>query len=111
MSEEHRYSNPRINIVEDDKVFTIEAEMPGVAKDGVTITVKERELTLSGTRANGHRGGYRLHERPNADFHRAFTLGDTVDTAGISAVMRDGVLTMTLRKTEASKSVSIQVSQ
>ena len=109
MSEEHRYSNPRVTIVEDDKVFTIEAEMPGVAKDGVTIKVKERELTLIGARGNGHSGGYRLRERPNADFHRAFALGDTVDTAGISAVMRDGVLTVTLRKTEVAKPLAVQV--
>ncbi len=109
MPEERRYTNPRVNIVEDEKVFTIEAEMPGVAKDAVTIKVKERELALSGTRANGHSGGYRLRERPNADFYRAFTLDDTVDTAGISAVMQDGVLTLTLQKAEKTKPLSIHV--
>ena len=101
---------PRVNIAESDEVFTIEAELPGVAKSDLEVRVKDGELTVTGKRlATAHNGTYRIRERPARTYYRAFTLGDAIDTEGISAELNEGVLTLTLRKQEKARPVAISV--
>lgn len=106
----HSYMAPRVNIVEQADAYTIEAELPGVPKDQVELEIKDGELTLKGTRnGNGHEGGFRIKERPGADFYRSFALGETIDTGKVTANMNDGVLTVTLQKVEQAKPLAISV--
>ncbi len=105
-----RYAAPRVNIAEDANVFTIEAEMPGVAREGVEIEVVKGELVLIGKReGNGHGGALRMQERTAANFRRAFALGNSINVNHVEAKMADGVLTITLHKIEDVKPRKIAI--
>jgi HSP20 family protein len=105
-----RYVIPRVNIVEETDSVIIEAELPGVSKESVTLEVKEGELVLVGKReqraSNGH---YVLRERAAAHYRRAFALSNALDTNKVDASMKDGVLTITLPKTDRVKPRKINI--
>lgn len=105
-----RYLAPRVNIIEREDAVLLEAELPGVPKDGVNLEFKDGELVLTGKRkATNGNGRYHLHERPMADFRRVFALSRAIDSQKIDANMKDGVLTVTLHKVEAVKPRRIAV--
>ena len=105
-----RYLIPRVNVVEDADRVLIEAELPGVGKSDLVPEMKEGELTLLGKRSNGHREGqFIMRERAAADYRRVFALSNAIDPARVEAEMKDGVLTVTLHKTDRVKPRKIVV--
>ncbi len=110
MDNANGFVTPRVNIYETNDAVSIEAELPGVAKDGVEIEIKDNELVLIGKRAsNGENGALRFRERPSANFKRSFMLGKAVDPGKVDAAMTDGVLKITLHKAERAKSRKVAV--
>ena len=112
LQEQIRYVAPRVNIFETDDAVTIEAEMPGVKKEGVEIEIDENELCLKGHRAKrdgAGEGQMRFQERPPADFARTFMLGRAVDRERIEAKMNDGLLCITLHKAERVKKRNVKI--
>lgn len=106
------YVTPDVNIYETKDGYTLEAEMPGVNKDGLEITLDGHEITITGHRANEAETGEALfRERHNVDYRRVFELDPAIDTAGISAKMNQGVLFLTLPKSEQVKPRKITVSE
>ena len=86
--------------------------MPGVNKDGLEITLDGHEITIIGHRSVEEKTGEALfRERHNADYRRVFELDPAIDTAGISAKMNQGVLFLTLPKSEQVKPRKITVSE
>lgn len=105
-----RYMIPRVNIIDQSENVVIEAELPGVAKTDLSLEVKEGELTLVGKRSNGPREGhYIMRERAAADFRRVFALSNAIDTSRVDAEMKDGLLTVTLYKTDRVKPRRISI--
>jgi HSP20 family protein len=105
------YVAPEVNIYETNEGYVLEAEMPGVNKDGLEITLEGTEITIVGRR--GHEvlpGESLLRERQVADFRRVFELDPAIDTSQINAKMNQGVLTLTLPKSEQVKPRKITVS-
>jgi len=101
---------PEVNIFETTDGYVLEAEMPGVSKDGLGITVQGNEITLTGRRNVEPACGEPLfRERRPGEFHRVFELDPAIDTGRISAKMDQGVLTLTLPKAERVKSRTITV--
>jgi len=101
---------PNVDIFETNDGYVLEAEMPGVNKDGLEITVHGTEITLTGRRANVVPQGVALvAERRSADFRRSFELDPATDSSRISAKMNQGVLTLSLPKSERVKPRKIQV--
>jgi HSP20 family protein len=104
------YAVPGVNICETKEGYVIEAEMPGVSKHGLEITLEGTELTLV-----GHRSAPPLPDSPlfreasTADFKRVFELDPAIDASKISAKMDQGILTLTLPKSEAVKPRRISV--
>lgn len=93
---------------EGDVVLT--AEMPGVAKDGLDIQVDNDQLIIRGSRhVAAPEGRFIVRERQSGDYYRSYTLDETVDRERISASMKNGVVTVTLRLREAAKPRKIQV--
>lgn len=90
------YRLPRVNIHETDSAYVIEAEMPGVARDGCDVQVEDRTLTLTGARTTP--AGRRLGGRRVDGYQRAFTLGESIDQERVEAAAKDGILTVTLHK-------------
>ncbi len=104
-----RYVTPAVSIYEDADGYTIEAEMPGVPKDGVHITVENGELTFTGAKSPRPEGNCLYGEAPRADYRRAFDLDPSVDTEHITARMDQGVLILRLPKAQDKKPRRISV--
>lgn len=94
---------PRINITEAKDRYVLTADLPGVDKAGVEITLEGQELTLVGRRQTPRpapEAGTLYREIRREDFRRAFILDPVIDTAKIQARVENGVLTLTLPKRE-----------
>ena len=98
---EREHVSPEVNIYETKDGYVLEAEMPGVSKGGLEITLEGSEITIVGHRHNEVVVGEPLfRERTQADYRRVFELDPAIDTAKIAATMNQGVLTLTLPKSE-----------
>lgn len=107
---EPEYVLPEVNIFETKDGYVVEAEMPGVNKDGLEITLQGNEITLVGHRRNDAVTGMPLfRERSLADYRRVFELDPAIDASKIAAKMDQGVLTLTLPKSEEVKPRRISV--
>ncbi len=104
------YVTPLANILETKDGYVLEAEMPGVAKDGLEVTVDNGQLTIVGRRANYATTGHTLYRETRAhDYRRVFEIDPSIDTGRITAKVEQGVLTLTLPKAEAVKPRKIAV--
>ena len=104
------YAVPRANIHETKDGYVLQAEMPGVAKDGIEISVENNELTIIGRRANAEvPGEWVYRESRRNDYRRSFELDPSIDTAKVTATMEQGVLTLELPKSERVKPRKITV--
>src|SRR5262245_51240418 len=86
-----QYVAPRVNIFENNEGYLLEAEMPGVSKDGLEITVEDNEITIVGRRAEVAPGQPLFGERHTADYRRVFELDPAIDTSNISARVEQGI--------------------
>ncbi len=103
---------PAVDIKETDEAFSIEAELPGMSKDDVKVTVQNGVLTIQGERNKEEETGDNKHhriERVYGSFMRRFTLPENVDENSIQANFKDGVLSMMLTKTEPAEPKAIEV--
>ena len=104
------YVAPEVNIFETKEGYVLEAEMPGVNKDGLEITLENNEITIVGRRQDESASGHPLfRERHAADYRRVFELDPAIDGSKISARMEQGVLTLALPKSEKVKPRKIRV--
>jgi HSP20 family protein len=98
---EREYVSPEVNIYETQNGYVLESEMPGVSKDGLEITLAGSEITIVGHRQHEVVAGAPLfRERTLVDYRRSFELDPAIDTAKIAAKMNQGVLSLTLPKSE-----------
>jgi HSP20 family protein len=105
-----QYVAPQVNIFENKEGYVLEAEMPGVNKEGLEVTVEDNEITIVGRRSTETAPGQTLfRERHAADYRRVFDLDPAIDTSKISARVEQGVLTLTLPKSEKVKPRKILV--
>ncbi|MFI4860673.1 MAG: Hsp20/alpha crystallin family protein [Phycisphaerales bacterium JB063] len=106
-----------VDIHEDDDALTVEAELPGFAKDEVDVNIDQGVLTISAERKPTDRtdggakpgGTMHVHERKYLRVARKFTLPSSVDPTNVDARLADGVLTLKLKKREEVKPRKIQV--
>jgi HSP20 family protein len=96
---------PRVDVVDRDKSIEVTAELPGLSKDDVKISVTEDALTLSGEKRveseSKEDGCYRV-ERAYGSFRRVLPLPKEVDRDKVDATFKDGVLKISLPKTMES---------
>ncbi len=94
---------PAVDIREQDDRFVLYADIPGVARKDVDITLEDGVLTIKGDRhaeTAEERNGIQRRERMRGTFMRQFTLPDTVNGENISATVKDGVLQIEIPKQE-----------
>ena len=104
---------PAVDVRESEEAFVFTAELPGLGKDDVEITVEDSILTLSGERlfaGEKEEKNYRRIERSYGSFSRSFTLPSAVDAGRISATFENGLLTVTVPKAEQAKARKIAIS-
>jgi HSP20 family protein len=112
VSAEGEYIAPEVNIFETKDGYVLEAEMPGVNKDGLNISLEDNVLTLIGQRPTAlaiPNADVVYRESRPANFRRVFELDPDIDASKISAKIEQGVLTLTLPKTEKVKPRKIPV--
>ena len=106
--------SPAVDIVESPDAYTLTADLPGLTKADVNLTVEEGVLTLTGERKNeqsaGNEFGHR-YERAYGKFSRSFQLGSGVETGKINAEFKNGMLTVELPKVEASKPYEVSIAE
>ena len=106
------YLSPDVNIYETKDGYTLEAEMPGVGKEGLEITLEGHEITITGRRIDEAVEGQALfRERHSFGYRRVFELDPAIDTSRITARISQGVLFLTLPKSEEVKPRKISVGE
>ncbi|MCU0611407.1 MAG: Hsp20/alpha crystallin family protein [Candidatus Eisenbacteria bacterium] len=105
---------PKVDIHETEDGFVVEAELPGLTKEDIRLSVHESTLTVEGEKRleREEKKGKNWHrqERTYGKFQRVFTLPRAVDPERISATFRDGVLVIELPKSEAARPKEIPIS-
>jgi len=107
-------TSPRMDIAENERAYVVQADIPGVAKEDIRLSVDHRRVSIEAEvkRETSQKEGENiLHaERMISKFTRSFTLPAEVDENQADAKLENGVLTLTLPKKEAAlpKKIAVQ---
>jgi len=102
---------PKVDIIETGDAMVMYADVPGVDEKSVEVTLEKNVLTISGTVAPQEFPGRSIaySEYDIGDYERVFTISDEVDRERIGAVVRNGVLKLTLHKAPLAEVKKITV--
>ena len=112
MSQAFEGRMPKVDLIERDDEVVVKAEVPGVRKDDLDVSVTDNSVTLRGCTSHETRedtGDYYRREMSRGEFSRTVTLPADVDSAKARATYADGVLELTLPKVSKAKRRSIKV--
>jgi len=105
------YLTPPADILETQDGYVLEADMPGVTKEGLEVVVENGELVITGrVRREEPKGRLLVRESRGLDYRRVFELDPSINLEQISAKIEQGRLTMHLPKAESVKPRKIEVS-
>lgn len=98
-------ATPVSRVEENDDAFTLTVELPGVGEKDIELTLENRTLSITAenTVQNVKEHTLVLNEIPEVRYRTAFDLPERVDTAGVKAAHRNGLLILTLPKREEVK--------
>ena len=111
---------PSVDVYENKKAYTIEAELPGYDEKDIEIRLDGSKLTIESRKDTGDKevekkedsksvSNYLIRERRVSSFSRTFKLPENADTEGISASFRNGVLLLEIKKKAEAQSRVIQI--
>lgn len=103
---------PRVDIRELDGAFELHADLPGLAKEDIAISVNDGVLTLSGERkvvSDNEQHGWLRVERTYGSFKRSWNLPEGSKPEAITANFKDGVLTLSIPKAEKTKPTLVPI--
>ncbi len=116
------YEIPAVDVTASKDAYTLTMELPGKQIDDVDITIKENRLTISSVKKEAAKQEnkaeskaeegpkFLLRERRSGyDFNRSFTLPRDVDAENVSASLANGILTVSIARTEAAQPRKIQI--
>ena len=92
---------PAVDIVEENDRFILRADVPGVAREDIDVSMEDGILTIAGERQTEKHEeveGVKRFERVSGKFYRRFTLPETADAEGIAARSANGILEVTIPK-------------
>ena len=102
--------SPPAKISETESAYVVAVELPGVPKDQINVQLQDREVIVSGEATDQLKGRRHRSSRRTGRFeYRAILPGD-VNPAGVTAQLADGVLTVTVPRSEAARPHEIEVS-
>lgn len=96
----------KVDISEDESAFHLDAEMPGVSREDISVGIEDDVLTIKGERkkeSEEQKKNYHRIERTYGCFSRSFNLGDMIDQEAIQASFEQGVLHLVLPKAQPVK--------
>jgi len=103
---------PRVDVVDRDGEVIVKAEVPGVDKKDLDVTVTDNSVTIKGSTSHEEKeekGDYYRREMSRGSFSRMVTLPAEVDSAQATSKFKDGVLELTLPKQKKTKRHSIKI--
>ena len=103
---------PKVDVIDRDDEVLVRAEVPGVEKDDLDVSVSDNSVTIKGNTRHEEKeekGDYFRCEISQGSFARTVALPDYVDTQAAKAGFKDGVLELTLPKVEKAKRRSIKI--
>jgi HSP20 family protein len=104
--------SPSLDIQENKDELIVTTDLPGMKKEEIELSVENGVLTISGERKNEEskeEGGWQRLERSYGSFQRSVALPRGVDESKVKAEYKDGVLKVTLNKSEISKTKTIKI--
>ena len=105
---QRRLAYPPLNISEDDSNIYIRAELPGMNIEDIDVTLSDESLIIKGERRM-EEGRYFRQERPTGAFQRIINLNVKIERDKVGARMKDGLLEITLPKSEEVKPKQISI--
>jgi len=96
-----KYSYPKVDIIQNEKDMLIEAEIPGLSKEDVSVELEKNILTISGVSRkdkSSDKTNYIRREIKRSSFKRSFTISDSLNKEKIKADFKDGILNITIPK-------------
>ena len=104
---------PHVDITESNNEFLISADLPGLTKDDIKVSVENDVLSINGEKKREsekrEKDRYYHYERSFGQFSRSFSLPSNVDSKHIDAKYNNGVLEIRLKKVEEAKPKAIEV--
>ena len=102
---------PRVDVFENEEAVFVTVDMPGVSEQAVDLTLEKNILTITGQIDDVLPESFDISYREyrSGDYRRSFALSDEIDRENIEAVMKNGVLRLTLNKVEEAKARKIEV--
>lgn len=102
---------PYVNVRENEKEVTVQAEMPGLKKESISLEIEGDVLTIKGVYDEEIPQGYTAlyRERVPFEYRRSFTLGNEIDRNKIRGVYENGLLNLTLPKMEKTEPKKILI--
>jgi HSP20 family protein len=103
---------PPVDVQETEDTYRVQAELPGLTKEDIQITLENNVLRLSGERKlekDVEKENFHRVERTYGTFSRSFMLPSQVDVEGVQAAFENGVLTVTVPKAEQAKPRKISI--
>jgi HSP20 family protein len=104
--------SPAINFSEKNGKYYVTADIPGVKKEDISVTLENGYLTVSGKKEESKEekeANYYMKETHYGSFSRSFRLPEEVDESKIEATYKDGVLTVSVEKSEKSVTKKIAI--
>jgi HSP20 family protein len=104
--------SPLVDISENENEVKVQAEIPGMKKDDVNITIQDNVLTIRGEKKQekvDKEKNYHRVERCYGTFQRSFTLPTAIQADGVKAKYDNGVLTVILPKAEEAKAKQVAI--
>jgi HSP20 family protein len=112
-TEESEVPTMKLDVTEDEKAYTVKAEMPGVDKKDIDVKVDGNVVSIHAKveRKTEQKEGERVirRERYSGSFARTFSLASDIDESSANAQYQDGVLTLTLPKKAATEQKRLQI--
>ncbi len=103
---------PKVDVIDRDEEVVVRAEVPGVEKDDLDVTVSENTVTIKGQTKHEEKeekGDYYRCEISQGAFARTVTLPGDVDTEKVKAQFKDGVLELALPKIAKTKRRTVKI--
>lgn len=100
---------PAVDIYENDNEIILQADMPGVVKEDVSVNIDNGTLSVSGIRKIETRGSSIWEEFSDVEYVRSFSVPQTIEMERVEAELKDGVLKLHLPKSEKAKPRQIEI--
>ena len=104
---------PKVDIIDHDNEVEVHAALPGVKKEDLDVSITNQTITIRSStkeeKKEEEKGKYFRREITRGEFQRTVSLPDNVDDANAKASFKDGILTVTIPKTEKSKRKTIEI--